>query len=582
MSYRKVQPFVTLLYKSFAISYHPNLIINMKKIYGFMIGLLALGGQVSAQTFTSIDIRPGSSGGFPQGMTSFGGKTFFQAWGDDNTGTELWVTDGTQAGTSMLKDIWAGPGSSNPGSFVSTGTKLFFTASDSLNGSELWVTDGTSAGTVLVSDIWPGSPGSSPSYLTAMNGKLYFSANTPTSGTELWVSDGTGAGTSLLKDINPGLPASGIFGAHVGPGTRNYIYNLALFNNKLWFRADDGVHGIELWSTDGTTAGTTMIEIWPGPGSGDPYAITEFGGKLYMNASDSLHGSELWVSDGTASGTSLLKDINPGTASGGAGDYATFTAYNGKLYFDARTDAEGRELWSTDGTSAGTTMVKDMWAGPGSSQPGQYGLCVYNNKMYFNAADSINHYQLWSSDGTAAGTSLLKVLSPAFNAFPAAFITYNGSMFFEAIDPVNQYQLWVSDGTSGGTHVLSPPIAPNANPVGNTNLYTINNALYMSANFNSIGQELWIYGFPLGITATTGDQSISAYPNPFSASVTISGLLSSEQYTVQVLDITGREFYRAAVSADQNSISMPELSTGVYLMTVSGQSHSQTFKLVKQ
>jgi ELWxxDGT repeat protein len=520
-------------------------------------------------------------------LTTYNGKVYFQAT-DGQHGIELWVSDGTQAGSSMVADIWPGAGSSGPYYLTTGAGKLFFTAIDSLHGTELWVSDGTSAGTMMVSDINPG-PGSSVNLpcITELNGKVYFAADDGVHGTELWVSDGTSAGTAMVKDIYPGLTSSSPFGFSAAIG--EWVRQFTVFNNKLYFRAYDPVNGIELWCTDGTTGGTTMVaDIWPGPNSSVPFAMTELNGKLIFTAGDSLHGSELWVTDGTSAGTSLLKDMRPGIASSDPADFSAYTLYHNKLYFNARTDNEGMELWSTDGTSAGTAMVKDIWPGAGDSYAGMEGFLVYNDKLFFNANDSVNGKQLWVSDGTTAGTTLFKILSSytPCNSYPTGFVNYNNRMIFVAsTDSVNGVQLWTSDGTPAGTHVIAPAIAPNANPLSYaTGFYRMaiaNGSLFMNANFNSIGDELWIYSTPTGITEASGEHAISAYPNPFSTVVSLSGLVSGEQYDVQVLDMTGREFYRTAISADQSSVSMPELSTGVYLMTVSGQSHSQTFKLVK-
>ena len=558
---------------------------NIRTLFFCTIFLMAQG--LIAQTFTPIDIRPGTNGSYPYNLKAFNGKVYFAAMSDTSVGNELWVSDGTVAGTSMLKDINPGSGSSSPGQFTVCNNKLFFTANDGVHGNELWVTDGTSAGTNMVADIWQGPSGSSCYYLTAMNGKVYFNGNDSIHGAELWVSDGTSAGTSLLKDIWPGVTSATPTGVTVADPGCTYHYQFTLMNNKLYFSAYNA-SGSELWSTDGTTAGTNMVaDIWPGPGSSGPYCITPFNGNIIFSATDSLHGDELWISDGTTAGTSLLKDINPGTASGSVASYSAFTAYNGKLYFDAVQAGLGYEMWSTDGTSAGTTLVKDIWPGPGSSYAGSYSFAVWSGKLYFSAADSLNSFQLWTSDGTAAGTSLLKVISSysPFPAYPHLFIDYNNQLMFTAnVDTINGQELWVTDGTAAGTHSLSPAIAPNTSPLASTgNFVVANGKFFLSANFNSIGTELWVYTTPTSITETSGEHNIKAYPNPFSRAVSLSGLLSSERYTIQVYDMSGREFFSTEIenSSENVSVSMPDLSTGVYLMRVSGPSSSETFRLVK-
>jgi len=145
---------------------------------------------------------PGAAGSFPTQLTNVNGTLFFRA-NDGIHGEELWKSDGTAAGTMMVKDLNPGAGSSSPGSLTNVNGTLYFAAANGINGVELWKSNGTQAGTVLVKDINAGGS-SSPQYLTNVNGTLFFAADDGVNGSELWKSNGTAAGTVLVKDINPG------------------------------------------------------------------------------------------------------------------------------------------------------------------------------------------------------------------------------------------------------------------------------------------------------------------------------------------------------------------------------------------
>jgi ELWxxDGT repeat protein len=133
----------------------------------------------------------------------------------------------------LVKDIYQA-GDSSPSALTVVNGTLFFAADDVTHGVELWKSDGTAAGTVLVKDINPGAGDSDPNWLTNVNGRLFFRADDGTNGSELWQSDGTAAGTVLVKDIHPAGDSS--------------PHNLTDVNGTLFFAADDGTTGIELWA----------------------------------------------------------------------------------------------------------------------------------------------------------------------------------------------------------------------------------------------------------------------------------------------------------------------------------------------
>ena len=141
-------------------------------------------------------------------------------------------------------------------------------------------------------DILPGYGYSWPSFLMNAGGTLFFEANDGTHGDELWKSDGTEAGTVMVKDINP-----------TGSSMPTSFVEIA---GVVFFIAEDGVHGTGLWRTDGTPEGTTMVKDLV-----DASSLTKLGAGLFLTAYDDVFGSELWTSDGTEAGTTMVKDINP-------------------------------------------------------------------------------------------------------------------------------------------------------------------------------------------------------------------------------------------------------------------------------
>lgn len=413
---------------------------------GFNMELYTSDGT-AAGTHMLKDLNPGiSEFSVPKEFTLCNGKMFFLAFTDD-TGVELWITDGTAPGTQLVKDI--NPGTSGCGTDLIAvpdlltvfNNKVYFLADDGTHGQELWVSDGTAAGTMMLKDINPGVEGSYPLYLKVFNEKLVFQAYTPGNGAELWTTNGTSAGTQMLKDINPGT-------GHSSPG------GFTIYKGKLYFNADNGVNGNELWVSDGTVAGTQMLkDIDPGPGNSGPVYFFEFKGKLYFSAgATSPQGYELWVSDGTAAGTQLFKDINPGTDNS---EPRNFVVYKDKLYFSARGGpATGTELWVSDGTVAGTTMVKDLNPGGVPSNPS--GFVVHKEKLYFIFTLSIFDERLAVSDGTEAGTMMIQPPTATLEdpLLSSHLLVYHDTLYFRAFFDVEHGEdLWAVTDTS----VVQPP-----------------------------------------------------------------------------------------------------------------------------
>ena len=413
----------------------------------------------------------------PGALVQIGDVAFFAAY-DTSNGRELWVTDGTPDGTELLKDIYSGSDSSYPRNMTEFNGELYFVADDGDNGAELWKSDGTTEGTVLVADLAPGEGyqypygdgpyQSTPSYLTVSNGKLFFSAFDPTYGKELWVSDGTEEGTLQVKDIYEGTYTDS-YGTYPNSSSPQDLIDV---DGTLFFTADDGSNGRELWMSDGTEDGTVMVkDIYSGtyatysnyyytgqsPKSSSPAQLTAFDGELFFIAEDETNGMELWKSDGTEDGTVLVKDIASGTTSAFTTG-SPLLVVGDLLFFAADDGTHGDELWVSDGTSDGTELVKDIHSGSEGNVSYYAGFTAVGDTLFFSADDGSNGKELWKSDGTESGTVLVADINPGDDDYGYANPSYpyymkevDGILYFSATDGSAGRELWMSDGTSEGT-----------------------------------------------------------------------------------------------------------------------------------
>lgn len=382
----------------------------MKKIY---LSLLLCSGLVSAQSLELVkDIRSGSATSTLSNFAVFQDKMYFSAT-DGTTGNELWMSDGTNAGTTLIQDYNTGTSSFNPANMKVFNNKLFFAGTTAATGAELY-TYSTEDGIKLFADIRTGTTGSSPSKLYVAGDKLYFSASEAVSSvSRIYVTDGSSAPTVLDANFVPSNLIA--FGDKIiaagGPDTSNlevYIYNGTAFTllkdirtngssspsnfyyspslNLIFFTARSDENGNEVWITDGTMEGTKLLKdinqsgTDPGISNSNASEFIEYNGKVYFSANNGTNGSEVWVTDGTTAGTVLFKDINVGT---GSSKPSLFTSHDNLLYFVANDPAVGRELFVTDGTVKNTKLVGDFY--PGTTGSTISDIISYQNNLYVNA-----------------------------------------------------------------------------------------------------------------------------------------------------------------------------------------------------
>ena len=383
-------------------------------------------------------------------LTALDIKLFFVTT-DGPAAFTLWAVDATHDAPQALKTFSPTEGAAGaPRELTAAGERVYFSASDGAGaGVELWTSDGTPEGTVVAADVAPGpGAGSRPAGLTAVRGGLAFWADHPDYGYELWkpAAGGGGGGAALVKDVNPGPAGSvappadpAVFRAHVGS-----------VDGRLYFAADDGARGTELWTSDGTTAGTAPVaEFAPGPASSDIYGFAGMGGEAYFFAPAPGGGgggggggaASLWKTDGTPAGTEWL--ATPAVHRSGP---AGLTNVNGTVFF--RTDFA---LWASDGTPAGTRVLRefDRLPDPTVTQLAEAGGRLYFGARHTPLADGPGGAttwaaELWESDGTPAGTRRVSDLGGgrAGGDSPRRLTNVDGALYFGADRPASVSRLW--------------------------------------------------------------------------------------------------------------------------------------------
>lgn len=516
------------------------------------------------------DIRPGPKSSNPENLFAFGGRLYFDAVGD--TQQTLWCTDGTEEGTISLADVTP-TGIRYGVTPSSTGTPLlYFVAYDgSGNGCGLWVTDGTREGTRRVGGIQLRTDSSNPIQLTPLGSDLYFIADDGEHSPQVWKTDGSAEGTVLVSwSAFPGwsypyymvATESRVFYRTEYGGLHGYLYStngtpagtrivtsesilnlasdynpLVAMGSNLYYIAtppgrdvvpriwrsdgteagtvpviesrEDGVlvrgdmfagsrflfflgsaeeSGLELWRTDGTATGTTLVQdITPGPSdtrfynAAAPYGRA--GDLVYFHVRNmvSPYTYDLWRTDGTSSGTIRL--IDTGLANDLHRDLKNFGEVEGVYYFTASDLDHGEELWKSDGTPEGTSMVCDIRPGSGSSAPTYF--AVVGDVLFFRAYDAENGYSLWRSDGTFDGTKMVFDSDPtSVYGSPTHLTEFGGILYFQALGDI-----WRSDGTNSGTVRIGRRFS-DLRGIARTD-----SSLFFSASDYIWGVELWRVGW---------------------------------------------------------------------------------------
>ena len=457
-----------------------------------------------------VDLNLAEIGSHPGDFTALNGQTYFFA-SQPEIGRGLWKTDGTAAGTQLVKELPPEQAGFEPTTLIAAGNRLYF-----VDYNKLWISDGTTAGTTVVPrgedaafeyinitgtagdrlvfthlivdpvvnyELWStdgvsstalavlDAPGLQGYRETAnLNGSLYFVADDGVHGREIWKTDGTPAGTGLMQDIVPvNIPFYS-------------ISELTAAGDQLFFTAPNGDGASVLWVTDGTPSGARVVES---PTMSGMHTLAAAGDTLFFQA-HGPGGSELWKSDGTSAGTMRVKDINPL----GNSYPSNLTGVGDALYFLADMGATGLELWRSDGTETGTVRVIDF--APISHHGDIAELTAFGEQLFFAADDGVSGQELWITDGTAAGTKLVKDIFAGGHGAPEHLAVIGQTLYFSGGDLANGFELWKSDGTAAGTGLvrnLAVGQTEASNPQARGEVNGI--VLFTAQGTGNGGRELW-------------------------------------------------------------------------------------------
>lgn len=434
---------------------------------------------------------------WPDRFTQVGDQMYFLTYNEwPGSGEYLYKTDGTPEGTV---EVFEADYNSR---VKAIGNKFFFTVLQ-----RLYVIDGANGTPQLLTEFTDWTHAANG--LTNVNGILYFH----NSYGEVWKSDGTVAGTVKVRALNK-------------------IINITNVADKAYILNETSTGGLELWRTNAT--GLLKVKTIR-EGTGRPAAFPQsagVGSVFYFTADDGVHGNELWRSDGTALGTFMIKDMNTyDSTQWGAyeADIKSFVVFNNKLYFSAANENNDWRYYYV----SGKTTISEV----GVVGPVNYSM-HHNGKLYLFAQASASNYDmtLWVTDGTPGS---LRVHADIESHNKVDYAVVNNVLYFNfesdrlfqvtdcGIVPVDDGTIYSYGIEAFGDHLM---LAAGGNNVG------IEPHIYY--NIASTAETCTMESARV---ATTAEESVfTPYPNPYTATFTmrIEGT-EGEQADVQVFTGSG-------------------------------------------
>jgi ELWxxDGT repeat protein len=443
----------------------------MKRIFTLLTGFSLCAAAMAQVPQLLKNINPTTvdvySGSFPKKGIELNGTYYFPA--TDYNGNELWKTNGTAAGTSLIKDLASifERQDANPHLFDTIGGNLYFFTG---TGFQPWKYDPLTD--KITAPIVGRSTGYSPTETAVIGNNIFFAGDWYfDKGIEL-IRYNVTSGSLFIYDINFGVGDS-------------YPHGLTVKGDSLFFAANDGVNGNELWMYDALTNQFIMVKNINGTGSSNPSELVVYNGKLFFTAADGTNGNELWSSDGSETGTIMFADINTNNGSADSSNPGHKIVFNNKLYFSANNGNDGIELWVADDNTSSVSQLININPS-GDSNPGNYGFKIVGSYLYFDAQDDFDNTELWKTNGVI--TELVKDINTSGSSNPMDMYRLGDTLIFTAWDG-NTFQLWRSLGTAINTEVVQTIQLPGGDTIHISGIY--NGLIYFGADNGVTGTELW-------------------------------------------------------------------------------------------
>lgn len=523
----------------------------------FFLFLQHLAAQTPRQV---LDLIPGATSTFNDAQDELkigvGNRALFVVYRQFKY--ELWSSDGSEAGTTML--MVGTNGEDYPEFLPYDGKQVLFVAdrnNGNRTGGELWITDGTAANTRKLFS----NANRFIRKLVVHQGQIFYvsaSASEVFDQTELW-------------RYNPITSENQMLARYKGP---NGIKDLIAFNDQLILLAQSKDSTYQLIKSDGTVAGTQAYHTLKNDG--------ELGGSPLLTATEKQvffffqysKQHELYRTDGTAAGTLRLATYEPVVTGEVARREREFIGWNNLFFYSAcplgTSFCTYRDFFVSDGTVVGT---KQLDFNDRSKEDVNY-LTTYRNKLFLHAGQPSG---IATTNGTLAGTSFPIVDNRNNSTYYGGdyLCALQDSLYYVGYRAGGGYELYQSDGNVAGTRFID--VLPGSSSSDPEQLMPVGNRLFFTANRSGNGRELWVYETKSSTTRTRSTEALPAlvqlWPNPASTRLEVSAQAQVDLAQIRVYDLLGRPRFQAALSGQSisTSIDLSAWPKGFYLLELRAQ-----------